>query len=74
MTGKLIPATIHGKVLSILLARASSSAPALYGLANNEATEMCAGEPGWREEEAVELLLLVCRREGERSGEEKERR
>ncbi len=73
MTGKLIPAMTHGQNESILLALASSSAPALYGFAKREATEMCEGLPG-----CSVLPLIpsgdVCKSEGERSGDEKERR
>lgn len=37
---------IHGTVLSILFARASSRAPADHGLANNDAAGGVAGLPG----------------------------
>jgi len=46
MTGKLIPARIQGTVESILFARASSSAPALQGLANMNDAGGDAGFPG----------------------------
>lgn len=73
MIGKLTPAMTQGQKESILLARASSRAPALYGFAKREAIETCEGLPGCRE---LALLLsgLAWRREGERRGEEKERR
>lgn len=63
----------QGQKESILFARASSSAPALYGLAKSEVRETCEGLPGCRET-PLALPGEVCRREGERSGEEKERR
>ena len=71
MTGKLIAARIHGKVLSILFALAISKAAALHGFANIVVGFGWAGEPGW-----VETIPLysVLRRDGERRGEEKERR
>lgn len=68
-TGALSPARIQGTVLSILLARAASSAPALHGLRNRVLGTGFAGEPGW-----VEVAESCWRRDGERSGEEKERR
>ena len=60
----------QGIVLSILFARASSIAQALPGVARSAAAGK-EGLPGCAE--AVELLSLE-RREGERMGEEKERR
>jgi hypothetical protein len=71
MTGALMPTRIHGTVESILFARAISNAPALQGL-----TKMLgwAGEPGWAEVPVLLPEASVMRREGERSGEEKERR
>ena len=74
MTGKLTPAKTQGQKLSILLARASSRAPAECGLANR-----------WRSSDELTCapwLMMACaawsgtvsRREGERSGEEKESR
>ena len=73
MTGNEAPANTHGQNESSLFARASSSAPADQGLANNEAAEGCEGLPGWRVP-GVEVSSLSCRRDGERRGEEKERR
>lgn len=49
MTGKLTPAMTQGQNESILLARASSSAAALYGFAKSEASETCEGLPGCSE-------------------------
>ena len=68
--GALSPAKIQGTVLSILLALAASRAPALHGLRKSVLGTGCAGEPNWTE--VPELLVL--RRDGDRSGEEKERR
>lgn len=71
MTGKLMPARIHGTVLSILFARAISKAPALHGLENKVLGLGWAGEPGWVD---TTPLLFAARREGDSRGEEKERR
>jgi hypothetical protein len=69
-TGALNPARIHGTVLSILFALAASSAPALQGFRKSVLGAGWAGEPGW-----VEVAeWSVFRRDGERSGEENERR
>lgn len=65
-----MPAMAQGTVLSILLARASSIAQAEPGAAKR-VEEGWEGEPGRVEEPGVEE---VGRREGERVGEEKERR
>jgi hypothetical protein len=52
MTGKDTPAITHGQKLSILFARASSNAPALYGLAKMvdgigwDGLPGCVDEPG----------------------------
>ncbi len=46
ITGNDTPAMTHGQKLSILLARASSNAPALYGLANKTEGTGWAGLPG----------------------------
>ena len=73
MMGKLTPAITQGQKESILLARASSSAPALYGFVKSDASDMCEGLPGCSEATLV-LSDVVWRREGERRGEEKERR
>lgn len=73
MIGKLTPAITHGQKESILLARANSNAPALWGLANKKDADGEAGFPGWREA-ADEPLSPTWRRDGERSGEENERR
>ena len=72
MTGAEIPVITQGQKLSILFALASSSAPALHGLANRLVGAGCAGlpgcmEPGW-------VPSTGCKREGERVGEEKESR
>lgn len=66
MMGKLTPAITQGQKESILLARASSSAPALYGFAKSDAIDTC--------EAPLVLSDVAWRREGERRGEEKERR
>lgn len=73
MTGKEIPAITHGQNESILFARASSNAPALYGLAKRDAADGLEGFPGTREAPASPLLT-TWRRDGERRGEENERR
>ena len=62
ITGKEIPAMTQGQKLSILLARASSLAPALCGDAKSADGAGGDGTPGWD------------RSWGERIGEEKERR
>jgi hypothetical protein len=68
MTGADTVARIHGTVESILLARASSMAPADQGDVKTRATTaVVLGR-------AVLLLEGGLRREGEISGEEKERR
>ena len=69
--GKEIPAITHGQNESILLARASSRAPALYGSGNNLDRVVCAGDPGCAD---CGALLMGCRRDGESVGEEKDRR
>lgn len=68
MTGKEMEARIHGTVESILFARAISIAPADHGLVKSTEGFGAAGLPGWRVEGAG------CKREGERIGEENERR
>jgi hypothetical protein len=60
----------HGRVESILLARAISIAPADHGLVKNMEGFGAAGEPGWMEVGVLES----ARRVGERSGELKESR
>ena len=70
MTGKLTPAITQGQKLSILFALASSIAHALPGAANSVDAGW-VGDPGCVEAPGE---LLVGRREGERMGEEKERR
>ena len=72
MTGVLIPTKIHGTVEDILFALAISSAPALHGLTKILLGVGCAGEPGCVE--VVPWSSIVARREGERSGDEKDRR
>ena len=71
MIGKDTPAMTHGHHESILLARASSSAPALYGLGNMLRSDGYAGDPGCADCGASPSGL---RREGDSVGEEKERR
>lgn len=74
ITGALTPAMIQGTNESILLARANSSAPALYGLRRRDAAAAAAaGVPGWRLLEAPSGLV-ICKSDGDRYGEEKERR
>jgi hypothetical protein len=70
--GALILRITHGTNESILFARASSNAAALWGLAKMNFGGGLAGDPGWR----VVLVPLpeTCSREGDRYGEEKERR
>jgi hypothetical protein len=70
--GELMIRIIHGTNESILFARASSNAAALWGLAKMNFGGGLAGDPGWR----VVLVPLpeTCSREGDRYGEEKERR
>jgi hypothetical protein len=46
-------------------------APALQGFVNMELNLGCAGEPGWTE---VAVSELVWRSDGDKRGEEKERR
>lgn len=70
ITGAEITAMIHGTVLSILLARASSIAQAEPGAAKSCEER---GEPGWRVD-GGESEEEGGRSEGERMGEEKERR
>jgi hypothetical protein len=72
MMGKLTPAMTHGTNESILFALANSNAAALWGLRKSDAPG-CAGLPGWKEAPVVPLFV-TCRRDGERKGEEKERR
>lgn len=68
ITGKDTPARIQGTVLSSLFARAISIAPADQGFVNKRDGFGAAGLPGCSVEGEG------CRSEGERSGEEKERR
>lgn len=70
ITGQETPAMTHGQKLSILFARASSRAPALYGDAKRVAGEGLDGLPGWR----VDAVSEGLRREGESIGELKDRR
>lgn len=72
MTGAETPVIIHGKELSILLALASSKAPALQGLAKRLLGCGWAGFPGCAD--AGWASWTGCRREGERVGEENESR
>ena len=64
MTGKHTPAMIHGTVESILLARASSNAPALYGFRKRDAAGGADGVPGWRV--LAPSAVVICSRDGER--------
>lgn len=68
-----MPAMIQGTVESILFARANSSAPALHGFANSDAAEGCEGLPGWRVA-PLSPFFATWRSDGDRYGEEKERR
>jgi hypothetical protein len=72
-SGVETPVMTHGRKLSILFARASSSAPALYGLGNKLLSFGSAGLPGWADCGAA-ADDAGWRSEGERVGEEKERR
>lgn len=69
MTGNETPAITHGQKLSILFARASSIAQALPGVA--KIAEGCDGLPGC---DVAPGLSFIGRRDGDRMGEEKERR
>jgi hypothetical protein len=60
-------------VLSILFARAISSAAALHGFANSVLCFGIAGEPGCAEDISVPPSLVTSKL-GDSSGEEKERR
>lgn len=64
----------QGQNESILFARANSNAPALLGLAKRKDAEGLDGLPGWREAAAPVPLFVTWRRDGERRGEEKDRR
>lgn len=70
MTGSDTPASTHGQKLSILFARASSIAQALPGVAKI-ADDGCDGFPGC---DVTPGLSSIGRREGDRMGDEKERR
>jgi hypothetical protein len=72
MMGNDIPVMIHGHVLSSLFARAISRAPALQGLAKRLAGSGWAGFPGWAEDSWESET--GCRSEGDRVGEEKDKR
>lgn len=75
MMGNEMPARIQGIVLSILLARASSMAPALHGFTKMLLGFGWAGEPGCADEDVVfPSLSTATRSDGESSGDEKERR
>lgn len=65
-----MPVMIHGQVLSSLLARAISRAPALQGLEKRLAGSGWAGLPGWADEPSE----TGCRSEGDRMGDEKDSR
>ena len=64
MMGKLTPAMTHGQKESILFARASSNAAALWGFIRREAVG-ASGVPGWIVP-GGSPLLVTWRREGER--------
>ena len=70
MIGKVIPARAQGTELSILLALASSIAHALPGVAKN-ADAGWEGLPGWADDPGE---FSAGSNDGERIGEEKERR
>ena len=61
---------IHGQVLSILFALASSKAAALYGLAKKLDGGRNAGLPGCIEEPGE--FGIGCNNEGDKVGDEKE--
>jgi len=67
-----MPAMTQGTNESILFALANSNAAALWGLRKSEAPG-CAGLPGRRDAPVVPLFV-TCSRDGDRKGEEKERR
>lgn len=69
MTGNDTPAITHGQKLSILFARANSIAHALPGVAKR--ADGCDGLPGWVDDPGVSL---IGSNDGDRIGEEKERR
>ena len=73
MMGKLTPAMTQGQNESILLARASSRAPALYGLVKScLRTELLTSAPCWM---AEALCSPTCSSScGDSSGDEKESR
>jgi hypothetical protein len=71
ITGRLIAAIAQGSVESILFALANSNAPALCGL--NRRDPGLLGFPGWSVV-GPSPCFVTSRRDGERSGEEKERR
>jgi hypothetical protein len=70
ITGADIKVRTHGRVESILFARAISIAPADHGLVKNIEGFGAAGDPGWMEVGVFESARSV----GERSGELKESR
>lgn len=77
MIGAEMPVMTHGQKLSILFARASSRAPALQGLEKRLDSGATAGDPGCAEavpSPAPPSPPTGWRREGDRVGEEKERR
>ena len=63
---------IHGQVLSILFALASSKAAALYGFAKKVDGGGNAGLPGCTEEPGE--FEIGCNSEGDKVGDEKESR
>lgn len=73
ITGRLILARTQGRNESILLALANSNALALYGLMNREDNEGFDGLPGCKVLPTTPLLV-TCSRDGDKLGEEKERR
>lgn len=79
MTGKLTPARTQGQKLSILLARASSSAPALYGFvkicrSSDELTCAPRCTASAASPAAAPGPACGCSSDGERSGDEKDSR
>lgn len=71
MMGNDKPVIIHGRVLSILFARAISSAPALQGLAKSVLGDGCTGLPSWG---VIDSEFGGCSRDGDSVGDENESR
>lgn len=73
MIGAEMPVITHGQKLSILLARASSNAPALQGLAKSVEIGAMAGDPGWAEA-GTAASPTGWSRDGESVGDENDSR